>query len=226
MNHQVVPMSSSHSVMKNFNNAARSVAISILSESQVLTLHIPHPQYEYIPIKGIQRLAEFSHVFHVTLCSAKFHSTQIRLIRLSHRLSPSPTLAGEPIQSLFLTGSIQGLGLMSYCFTSPKYWGDFISNRYLKVMWNKSPKWDIYQTLFNPNKITSFWGSKNHRCHCCTLSPFRQRSACDSSRTPEASSEGEARSLGLREVYGAYNKERSGMILGFITRLLTRLTTG
>ena len=41
---------------------------------------------------------------------------------------------------------IQGLGLMSQCFTSPNYWGYNFQQIFVLVMWNKSPKRDI-----NPN---------------------------------------------------------------------------
>ena len=36
--------------------------------------------------------------------------------------------------------------------------GYFISNRYLKVMWNQSPKRDIYQPLFDVGKIYGAFG--------------------------------------------------------------------
>ena len=47
---------------------------------------------------------------------------------------------------------------MSQCFTSPNYQGGyFISNRYGKVMWNKSPKRDIYQPWIWVHIVIFFW---------------------------------------------------------------------
>ena len=56
----------------------------------------------------------------------------------------------------------QGLVSMSQCFTSPNYWGYFISNSSLKVMWNKSPKTDIYQPLTNHWLLTIYCGHPSH----------------------------------------------------------------
>ena len=58
--------------------------------------------------------------------------------------------------NMVISHNFQGLGLMSQCFTSPNYWGDFISNRYGKVMF-KIPKKGHLPTPDFPKISLAIW---------------------------------------------------------------------